>query len=153
VTRVAIDSNLLVYFAGVQRVPEDRPKIERVRTLIEALSAVKLVAPVQALGELFVVLRKAGTPGSEAREMLANFAEVFAVPPSEPATALAAADLVVDHKLQLWDAMIISAAAEAGCTLLLSEDMQHGFVTRGLTVVNPFAAAIHPRLAALLPVE
>jgi predicted nucleic acid-binding protein len=34
--------------------------------------------------------------------------------------------------------------------LLLSEDMQHGFVSRGMTVVNPFAEPTHPKLAALL---
>jgi predicted nucleic acid-binding protein len=51
---------------------------------------------------------------------------------------------------QFWDAMILSAAADAGCTLLLSEDMQNGFVARGVTVVNPLADAPHPRLAGLL---
>jgi len=30
------------------------------------------------------------------------------------------------------------------------EDMQHGFVTRGVAVVNPLAAPRHPELAALL---
>jgi predicted nucleic acid-binding protein len=46
--------------------------------------------------------------------------------------------------------MIVSAAADAGCALLLSEDMQHGFVARGLTVVNPLAETVHPKLAALV---
>ncbi|MDV3256212.1 MAG: hypothetical protein LOX97_00170, partial [Sphingomonas sp.] len=63
---------------------------------------------------------------------------------------LAAADLSVDHKLQFWDALIVSAAADAGCAMLLSEDMQHGFVTRGLTIVNPLTDAPHPKLAALM---
>lgn len=42
------------------------------------------------------------------------------------------------------------AAAAAGCTLLLSEDMQGGFVTRGLTIVDPLREDTHPKLAALL---
>ncbi len=149
-TRVALDSNILAYFFGVERVAADREKIRRIQTLIESLSAVTLVAPVQALGELFVVLRRAGAPAADARESLVRSTEGFAVPGSTGETALAAADLVVDHKLQFWDALIISAAAEAGCTLLLSEDMQHGFVTRGLTVLNPLAEPTHPKLAALL---
>lgn len=149
-TRVALDSNILAYFAGVERVEADREKIDRIQALIKLLSAVTLIAPVQALGELFVVLRKAGAPAAEAREVLVRFVEGLAAPASERATALAAADLVVDHKLQYWDAMIVSAAADAGCTLLLSEDMQHGFVTRGLTIVNPLAEPAHPRLAALM---
>ena len=37
--------------------------------------------------------------------------------------------------------MILNAAADAGCALLLSEDMRPGFAWRGVTVANPFAAA------------
>jgi len=149
-TRVALDSNILAYLAGVERAEADKEKIERIRALVEALSAVTLIAPVQALSELFVVLRKSGESAAGAREMLARFAESFAAPPSERQTALAAADLVVDHKLQFWDALIVTASADAGCLLLLSEDMQHGFVTRGMTVIDPLAEPAHPKLAALL---
>jgi predicted nucleic acid-binding protein len=61
-----------------------------------------------------------------------------------------ALDLVVDHRLQYWDALILSASAEAGATLVLSEDMQDGFVWRGLTVVNPYAANMHRKLVAVI---
>jgi len=149
-TRVALDSNILAYFAGVDRSADDRAKIDRIQTLIKRLPAVTLIAPVQALGELFVVLRKSGASAADARDVLVRFAEGFTTPSSEPGTALAAADLVVDHKLQYWDAMIVTAAADAGCALLLSEDMQHGFVTRGLTVVNPLARELHPKLAGII---
>ena len=109
-----------------------------------------LIAPAQTLGELFVVLRRSGASAEEARGVLLEFAEAFGTSASEMRTALSAADLVVDHKLQFWDALIITAAADAGCALLLSEDMQHGFVTRGLTIVNPLAGDAHPRLTALI---
>ncbi|MFT3965711.1 MAG: hypothetical protein QM690_07510, partial [Sphingobium sp.] len=102
------------------------------------------------LGELFVVLRRGGASAQEARAILLEFSEAFGTSASETRTALAAADLVVDHKLQFWDALIVTAAAEAGCTLLLSEDMQDGFVTRGLTIVDPLREDTHPKLAALL---
>jgi hypothetical protein len=45
--------------------------------------------------------------------------------------------------------MILSAAADARCRLLLSEDLQEGFTWRGVTVVNPFRAQRHPLLAAV----
>jgi predicted nucleic acid-binding protein len=45
---------------------------------------------------------------------------------------------------------MVAAAGEAGCRLLLSEDLQDGFVWGGVTVVNPFAPALHPWLADLL---
>ena len=45
---------------------------------------------------------------------------------------------------------MILAAAEAGCRLLLSEDMHDGFTGRGVTITNPFASSRHPLLAATL---
>ncbi|QOT71722.1 PIN domain-containing protein [Sphingobium fuliginis] len=150
-TRVALDTNILAYLAGVSRDARDDAKIERVRNLIGRLSeGVSLVAPTQTLGELFVVLRRGGASAEEARAILLEFAQAFGSSASETRTALAAADLVVDHRLQFWDALIVTAAAEAGCALLLSEDMQDGFLTRGLTVVNPLRDALHPKLAVLL---
>jgi hypothetical protein len=47
------------------------------------------------------------------------------------------ADLATDHQLGIWDAVILAAASQSGCRLLLFEDLQHGFSWGGLTVVNP----------------
>lgn len=150
-TRVALDSNILAYLAGVSHSAEDDDKIDRARGLLAQLSqTASLIAPAQALGELFVVLRRSGSSADQARAILLEFTEAFGTASSQARTVLSAADLVVDHKLQFWDSLILTAAAEAGCTLLLSEDMQNGFVTRGLTVINPLTDKPHPKLAALL---
>lgn len=152
--RIGLDTNILAYLAGVSRTAADDAKIAAIRALIRELAGrASLVAPAQTLGELFVVLRRSGTPPEDARTILMEFATAFGTSASEARTALAAADLVVDHKLQFWDALIITAAADAGCTLLLSEDMQDGFVTRGLTVVTPLPTQPHPKLAKLLSVQ
>lgn len=42
------------------------------------------------------------------------------------------------YKTSFYDALIISAALEAGCKVLYSEDLQHGQVIEHLTVRNPF---------------
>ena len=47
--------------------------------------------------------------------------------------------LTQNHSFALYDAMIVSAAQLAGCSVLYTEDMNAGFVTGGLTLVNPFA--------------
>lgn len=149
--RVALDSNILAYLAGVSRSAEDDDKIAKVREVVSRLAeSVSLIAPAQTLGELFVVLRRSGASAEDAREVLLEFAEAFGTSASETRTTLSAADLVVDHKLQFWDALIVTAAADAGCALLLSEDMQHGFVTRGLTIINPLADDAHPKLTVLI---
>jgi predicted nucleic acid-binding protein len=149
--RIALDSNVLIYYAGVNRSASDIAKIATIRTLIDELETiVPLYAPVQTLGEMFVVLRRSGASADFARSAVLEFAEAFECPPSAAPDLVAALDLVIDHRMQLWDALILCAAAEAGCTILLSEDMQDGFVARGVTVVNPLAAKLHPKLAAVL---
>lgn len=43
------------------------------------------------------------------------------------------------YKLQYYDTLIIATALENGCTVLMSEDMQHHQVIENvLTIVNPF---------------
>jgi predicted nucleic acid-binding protein len=62
----------------------------------------------------------------------------------------AAFDLTTTGQFQIWDALIINIAAENRCRMLLSEDMQHNFTYRGVTIVNPYAIPTHPLLAPLL---
>ena len=37
-----------------------------------------------------------------------------------------------------YDSLVIAAALAAGCTRLLSEDLQHGQQIESLTIVDPF---------------
>ncbi len=43
-----------------------------------------------------------------------------------------------DHRLSIWDALIIAAAQAAGCQKLLTEDLSHGQRFGNLLVENPF---------------
>jgi predicted nucleic acid-binding protein len=53
----------------------------------------------------------------------------------------AALRLAMRHGFHIYDALIIAAALEAGCSTLYSEDMPSGQVIDGrLTIRNPFAA-------------
>jgi predicted nucleic acid-binding protein len=38
-----------------------------------------------------------------------------------------------------YDSLIVAAALRAGCSLLYSEDLQHGQAIEQLTIRNPFA--------------
>lgn len=150
-TRIAFDTNVLACIVGVLRHADDGPKIEAGRALLKQLGGrAALIAPVQALGELFVVLTRAGASRGEARETVLRMAQSFSTADSNSSAFLSALDLAAAHKAQLWDALILNAAAEAGCMLLLSEDMSSGFAWRGTVVVNPFSPSLDERLARLL---
>ncbi len=42
--------------------------------------------------------------------------------------------------LSYWDALMVAAAQQQGCTHLLTEDLQHGQQVDTLRIVNPFIA-------------
>jgi predicted nucleic acid-binding protein len=144
---VAIDTNVLVYAEGVN----DRTRRDRALALLEALAPESALLPSQVLGELFQVLvRKAGRSAADAAAAVLSWGDAFPVIESSGEVLLAATELASAHRMGIWDAVVLSAAAEARCRLLLSEDLQDGFRWRGVTVVNPFSPTPHPLLAAQL---
>ena len=140
----ALDTNVLVYAEGVNGEARRRASLE----LIEQLRPEQALLPVQALGELYTVLvRKAGRSRHQARAAVIEWGDAFPLIDSSSDVLLAAMDLSVDHQLFLWDAVMMAAAADARCRVLLSEDLQEGFTWGGVTVVKPFAKNRHPLLA------
>lgn len=145
--RLALDTNVLAYAEGVNGAAMK----ETAHRLLRKLPLGSTLLPVQVLGELFTLLvRKAGRSGSKARTAILSWRDVFPLIETSESVLFAAADLAADHHLSIWDAVVVSAAAEAGCRLLLSQDLQDGFTWSGVTITNPFQAPIHPLLESLL---
>lgn len=148
---LALDTNILVYAEGIAPLASDAEKPARVRGLLEALPAEDVVVPVQVLGELYrVLVGKARRPAPEVRAAVLSWRDLYRPLDTTAAAMAAAIDLASDHRLSIWDSVVLATAAEAGCRLLLSEDMQDGFTWRGLTVANPFSLNVHPFLQALI---
>lgn len=145
--RVALDTNVLAYAEGV----DDVERRNAALALIRRLPRKHIVVPVQVLGELFnVLMRKGARSPREASATIIHWKDAFIPFQTSLEAVLAATDLAAAHRFGIWDAVILSAAAEGGCRLLLSEDMQEGFTWGGVTVTNPFAPTRHPLLEALL---
>jgi predicted nucleic acid-binding protein len=129
--RPFLDTNILVY-----AVSNDR----RQRRAQEVLAAGGTIS-VQVLNELTnVLLNKLRKGWPEIEAALEDICAVL--DPAMPltfATHQAARALARDHGLSFYDALIAAAALEAGCDMLLSEDMQDGRVILRLKIVNPFA--------------
>ena len=148
--RVALDTNVLAYAEGVNGAQMRKAALELVERLPEGTALV----PVQTLGELFnLLVRKAKRSPGRARKAILSWRDAFPLVETSADVMLAAADLATDHQLSIWDSVVLSAAAESGCRLLLTEDMQEGFTWKGVTVTNPFATSKHELLAALLDAE
>ncbi|MCA1797582.1 MAG: PIN domain-containing protein [Geobacteraceae bacterium] len=145
--RVALDTNVLAYAEGLG----DQLRCDKAMELVERLPLGEVIIPAQALGELSRVLRaKAKRSAEDTRSAVLSWADTFSVADSTWPAFQAALDLNVDHKLQIWDALILAVAAEHHCRILLTEDMHAGFTWRGVTLINPFSPATDPLLEQLL---
>lgn len=145
--RIALDTNVMAYAEGVG----DTQRCKSARNLVARIPGHLVVLPAQTLGELHrVLVGKAGRAPAQAKTAILNWADAFDVADSTADALRAALDLAADHQMQIWDALILSVAADQKCRLLLSEDFQHEFTWRGVTVLNPFRSPQHALLAAIL---
>jgi predicted nucleic acid-binding protein len=135
--RAFVDTNVLVYCYDA----DEPAKRARALALIDSESSdVDLVLSTQVLQEFYVtVIRKLARPLSEAdaEQAVRQLARLPVVQLDTP-MLLRAIEISRQHQLSLWDALILQAAATAGCSVVLTEDLQHGFRLGGLTVENPF---------------
>lgn len=143
------DTNLLVYAHDAREPLKRRSALQIVAALTEREST---LVGLQVAGELHAVLtrRLKQTPELACEAVLSTLRMfgTFGYAESDVQTALAlSARGVLSH----WDGLLVSAAARAGCTHLISEDMQDGFRFGTLEIVSPFSNdGIAPRLTDLL---
>jgi predicted nucleic acid-binding protein len=153
VPRIALDTNILAYSEGLNRGPTDADKVILSRQLLRALNGAgeRWVAATQVLAELHSVLvRRAALPPREASDRVRRLQPFLQQVETSPQVLDAALGLSGAHNLQIYDALILAAAANARCDLLVSEDMHDGFVWSGITVTNPFGASPDARISGLL---
>jgi len=136
-----LDTNVLAYAEGLG----DDVRCQLASELIAKLNPINSLVPVQVLGELSRVLTtKLKKSSADARELLLSWSDAAVVADTTCTAFQSAMDLTVDHQISMWDALIMSVAAENKCRLLISEDFQNGFTWRGVTVVNPFDTKAKP---------
>jgi predicted nucleic acid-binding protein len=133
--RAFLDTNVLVY-------TDDRDAPRKQEAALDLIGRCRHgatgVLSTQVLQEYYVAAtRKLGVAASVARRKVELFARFEVVLPGVD-DVLAAIDLQRLHGLSFWDALVIRAAAAAGCATLYTEDLQHGRRFDGVTVVNPF---------------
>lgn len=138
ITSAFFDTNVLIYAMGFRA---ERLLDSRSETAEELISRGGLVS-VQVLNEFVDV---ASRKMKRNWEMIAEYLEVIeslcgkALPLTAEIHGMAV-ELSRRYGYRIYDSLIVAAAMQAGCTILYSEDMQHGFTIGKLTIVNPFLA-------------
>jgi predicted nucleic acid-binding protein len=133
--KVFFDTNVLIY-----AVAQDDPR----STQAEELLVSGGVLSVQILNEFAsVARRKILMSWSDVTEALNVFRVLCPSPlPITIEMHDAALKIAEKHGYNIYDALVVSAALEAGCSTLYSEDLHDGQTIDGqLTIRNPFAGS------------
>jgi predicted nucleic acid-binding protein len=133
--RTFLDTNVLLYAEDARDPDKQRRAQDVIRGLVGASCA---VVSTQVLQEFFVIAtKKLKLSASAAQTCVANYSQLDVVI-IQPALIISAIELHRLHSVSFWDALVVRAASESGCTRLLSEDLQHERLFDGVSIENPF---------------
>jgi predicted nucleic acid-binding protein len=129
------DTNVLVY----SRDPDDAAKRSVARALIEeSLEDESFVVSTQVLVEFYATSVRRRLLGPAQALELVRFWGGHETVAHTPELVTRGLELHQAHALSIWDGLIVQAALDAHCDLLLSEDLQDGRRFGDLEVANPF---------------
>lgn len=125
------DTNVLLYLLS-----SDAAKADWVEETLAAGAAIS----VQVLNEFTsVALRKFGMKVAEIRETLEPITAICQVAPLTIKIHQRGLQIAERYQFSFYDALIVAAALDSGCTMLYTEDMQDGqMIDNTLTIKNPF---------------
>jgi predicted nucleic acid-binding protein len=133
--RTFLDTNILIYTDDPRDAAKQGIAIGLIRDHLRAQTG---VISLQVLQEYFVnATGKLRLAADLAKRRVEFFAKLQVVEPNIK-DVLAAVDVFRLHHFSFWDALVLYAAKQAGCKLLLTEDLQHGQTIDGVRIVNPF---------------
>lgn len=135
--RFTLDSNVLIYAVNGSA----GTKHEVARDIILASVRLDCILTLQAVSEFFwVVCRKRIVPPAQAADRANDWLTAFRCVAASEQTIRTALPNAVAGRAAYWDALLVATAAEAGCTMVLTEDMHDGGSLSGVQIHNPFAA-------------
>lgn len=133
--RFTLDSNILVYAVDITA----GAKHEVSQRIVVAAARLDCVLTLQAVSEFYwVVTRKRIVPAARAAERANDRLTAFPCVAVSESAIRAALLHAVAGRAAYWDVLLTTTAAEAGCNLLLTEDMNDGTFLTGVQIHHPF---------------
>lgn len=122
---IFLDTNIIVYAYST----DNEAKRRIARALIESRHA---VVSAQVLNEFCnTTRRKYPLMFERARKTLSELAESVDIRDLTLSNSLQALQLAQRYGYSYYDSLIVASAHDAGCSVLMSEDMQHGMLIDG----------------------
>jgi len=133
--RSFFDTNILIYADDAASPSKQRIALDLIKEHLRLRTG---AVSLQILQEYFVAAqRKLKLDSGFVRQKVEIYAQ-FHVAEPKLADILAAIDYHRLNQVSYWDALVVRMTKQAGCTVLLTEDMNHSQVIDGIRVVNPF---------------
>jgi len=128
--KVFADTNIVGYLISSDLVKRERAKV---------IMRDKPVISTQVANEFINICMKKTKLGLTVTHRLVKaLLTLCPVMPIDVQTVRDAMKIAERYQFSHWDSLIIAAAQQAGCTILYSEDLQHGQLIDQLTLINPF---------------
>jgi predicted nucleic acid-binding protein len=135
--RFTLDTNIVVYSVDNKAGWRHLLAAEIVDRAVERERYLML----QSVSEFYAaVTRKGIVPVTEAAAQATDWLEIF---PSTATSVSAVRRALQDasaRRISYWDALLAATAAEAGCAVVLTEDLTAGFDLGGCRIHHPFDA-------------
>ena len=140
---VFVDTNVLVY----ARDESDPAKHATAGEWMEYLwTSGEGRLSTQVLHEYYVTVTRKLSPGLDKEEARSEVLDLTTWEPVLPDDQMIGSAWSIEDAsgISFWDALIVAAAAAAGCERLLTEDLQHGAVIHGVQIADPFRTPAGP---------
>jgi predicted nucleic acid-binding protein len=126
-----LDTNILIYTVG-NVIPK--------KTIAVNLICPQAVISTQNISEsINIMYRKLGYDYPQIRAIIKAFMDQMTLRIITRETIHSASNIAERYRYSYYDSQVIASALEHDCSLLYSEDLQHGQVIEGcLKIINPF---------------
>ena len=136
--RFTLDTNLLVYAidsaAGARH--------DAAGQIIQHAVRLECWLTLQAVSEFYAaVTRKGIVQPPDAAAQAADWLDLFPCTAASEAAARTALANAAVGRASYWDALLVATASEAGCRVILTEDLVDGADLGGVRIRNPFSGS------------
>jgi predicted nucleic acid-binding protein len=113
---------------------------EMARQLVDRAVDADCWLTLQSLSEFYWATRRKAIPRDEVAAQVEDWLSLFTCVPVSPTAIRRALSDNLAGRASYWDALLVATAAEAGCSVVLSEDMSHGAFLGEVQIHNPFGS-------------
>ena len=136
--RIFLDTNIFIYAWDASHLGKQVAALELIRSATEAKIGVISYQVVQEFLNAALTKARRKMTHDDARVYLEKVLRPLLSVPSSIPLFDAAIHLQGRYRFSWYDSLIVSAAQQANCKILYTEDLQHGQRLGDLLIQNPF---------------